>query len=194
MNRFTTMLLSLIALAAVSHAHAVEIADVTVEGRVKLSAAGPELILNGAGLRTLYMVKIYVAGLYLTQKKDNTAGVIALEGPKRIQLSLIRGVSVEQLLDALNQGLKANLSAAELVKFAGQIEQLNTTFSALKKTKKGDVVALDLVPGAGTRVSVNGQSTSAPIQGDEFYGALLKIWLGDKPVQDELKKALLGQG
>ena len=193
MNRFRTLRLALLALAAVSYVHAVEIADVTVADKIKQSAAGPELILNGAGLRTLYMVKIYVAGLYLTEKKDNTADVIALKGPKRIQMSLIRSVSVEQLLDALNEGLKANLSAAELARFAGQIEQLNTTFSTLKKTRKGDVVALDLVPGAGTRVSVNGQSTSPPIAGDEFYGALLKIWLGDKPVQDKLKEALLGQ-
>jgi len=193
MNRFATTLLSLFALAGVSCAYAVEIADVTVADKLKQSAAGPELILNGAGLRTLYMVKIYVAGLYLTEKRGNAADVIALKGPKRIQMSLIRGVSVEQLLDALHDGLKANLSAAELAQFAGQIEQLNTTFSALKKTRKGDVVALDLVPGAGTRVSVNGESTSAPIAGDEFYGALLKIWLGDKPVQDKLKEALLGQ-
>ena len=27
---------------------------------------------------------------------------------------------------------------------------------------------------------------------EDFYRALLKIWLGDKPVQDDLKKALLG--
>jgi len=193
MNRFRTLLLSLVVLAALSSANAVEIADVTIADSLKQSAAGPELILNGAGLRTLYMVKIYVAGLYLTEKKGNTADVIALKGPKRIQMSLIRGVSVEQLLDALNEGLKANLSAAEQAEFAGQIEQLNTTFSTLKKTKKGDVVALDFIPGAGTRVSVNGQSTSPPIAGDEFYGALLKIWLGDKPVQDKLKAALLGQ-
>lgn len=193
MNRFATLLVSLIALAAVSYSHAVEIADVTVADTLKQSATGPELVLNGAGLRTLYMAKIYVAGLYLTEKKGNAAEVIALKGPKRIQMSLIRGVSVEQLLNALNEGLKANLSAAELAQFAGQIEQLNTTFSALQKTKKGDVVALDLIPGAGTRVSVNGQSTSAPIAGDEFFGALLKIWLGDKPVQDKLKEALLGQ-
>ena len=31
-----------------------------------------------------------------------------------------------------------------------------------------------------------------PIAGEDFYRALLRIWIGDKPVQDDLKKALLG--
>jgi len=30
------------------------------------------------------------------------------------------------------------------------------------------------------------------IEGEDFYRALLRIWLGDKPVQEDLKKALLG--
>jgi hypothetical protein len=30
------------------------------------------------------------------------------------------------------------------------------------------------------------------MKGEAFYRALLRIWLGEKPVQDDLKKALLG--
>jgi hypothetical protein len=32
------------------------------------------------------------------------------------------------------------------------------------------------------------------LPGEDFNKALLKIWLGDKPVTEDLKKALLGDG
>ena len=46
--------------------------------------------------------------------------------------------------------------------------------------------------GAGTQLLVQGKPAGRPIEGEDFYRALLRIWLGDKPVQDDLKKALLG--
>jgi hypothetical protein len=39
---------------------------------------------------------------------------------------------------------------------------------------------------------VNGAPRGKPIAGEDFYRALLRIWIGDNPVQDDLKKALLG--
>jgi hypothetical protein len=48
------------------------------------------------------------------------------------------------------------------------------------------------VPAAGTQLTVDGKPSGAPIPGEDFYRALLKIWLGEHPVQDDLKKALLG--
>ena len=39
---------------------------------------------------------------------------------------------------------------------------------------------------------VNGKPAGKPISGEDFYRALLRIWLGDKPVQEDLKKSLLG--
>jgi long-chain acyl-CoA synthetase len=53
-----------------------------------------------------------------------------------------------------------------------------------------DVVALDFV-GGDTRISLNGQAKGS-IAGERFNRALTKVWLGDKPVQADLKKALLG--
>jgi hypothetical protein len=53
-------------------------------------------------------------------------------------------------------------------------------------------VALDFDPQGGTRVSLNGKELGKPIAGADFYRALLRVWLGDQPVQDSLKRALLG--
>jgi hypothetical protein len=49
------------------------------------------------------------------------------------------------------------------------------------------------VPAAGTVLAVNGKPAGSPIAGEDFYRALLRIWLGERPVQDDLKKALLGE-
>ena len=52
-------------------------------------------------------------------------------------------------------------------------------------------IAIDWTGGA-TRLVVNGKAAGKPIAGEDFYKALLRIWIGDKPVQDDLKKSLLG--
>ena len=193
MIRSITLLFSLLAIALTGSSNAAELAGVKVDDKVKLSASGPDLVLNGAGLRTRYKFKVYVAALYLPEKKPSAAEVIALKGPKRVQLWLMRDVEADQMSTALIEGLNANLSPAELEKSKAQIQQLNATLVALRELKEGDVMTFDLLPGAGTRIAVNGQLLGTPIAGDDFHVALLKIWLGDNPVQADLKKALLGQ-
>jgi long-chain acyl-CoA synthetase len=58
------------------------------------------------------------------------------------------------------------------------------------QVKEKDVVTLDFHDDA-THVSLNGEEKGA-IAGEPFNRALTRIWLGDKPVQADLKKALLG--
>ena len=63
----------------------------------------------------------------------------------------------------------------------------------LKEAKKGMAITLDW-NGTDTRLLAQGKPVGQPITGEDFYRALLRIWIGDKPVQDDLKKALLGGG
>ena len=109
--------------------------------------------------------------------------------PRRVELVLLRDLSSEQLLEALQSGLAKNNSAAELEAIKKENEQLTSIFSSLKEAKKGSVINLDYVDGA-TKISFNGGDKGS-IAGEPFNRALLKVWLGDKPVQDDLKKALL---
>lgn len=170
-------------------AFAAEIAGVKLDDKVTLG--GQELILNGAGLRTKVFFKVYVAGLYLAQKQATTQGVLAKNAPRRVQLTLLRDLSSEQLLEALHTGLTDNNTQAELDVIKREVEQLTAIFGALKEAKKGEVINLDYTPEAGTRIALNGVHRGT-IAGEAFNRALLKVWLGDKPVQADLKKALLG--
>jgi long-chain acyl-CoA synthetase len=71
-----------------------------------------------------------------------------------------------------------------------QTDQLVAIMKAFKEVKEKDVVTLDFVEG-GTTVSLNGEARGT-ISGETFNKALTRIWLGDKPVQGDLKKAMLG--
>jgi len=186
--RASLVLLALLAAPAL----AAEVAGVKVEDRIKL---GPgELVLNGAGLRTKAFFKVYVAGLYLAEKKTSANEVLALPGAKRVSMRMMRELSAKQLVDALDQGIRDNTPAAEQESLKERMGGLIAIMSALQRTKEGDVIALDWLPGSGTRVVLNGEPRGAAIEGEDFYRALLRIWLGDNPVSDSLKKALLGQG
>lgn len=174
------------ALFAVS-VYAVEVAGVKLDDRA--SVAGQELALNGAGLRTKIFFKVYVAGLYVPEKQTTAAGVLAQKS-RRVQLTLMRDLSSDQFLEALHSGLANNNTQAEMDAIKKQTDQLTSIFGLLKEAKKGSVINLDYADGA-TRISVSG-SDKGSIAGEAFNRALLKVWLGDKPVQEDLKKALLG--
>jgi long-chain acyl-CoA synthetase len=182
------LLLALFAVPAL----AAEVAGVQVEDRIKLETS--ELVLNGAGLRTKAFFKIYVAGLYLAERKASAEGVLALPGAKRVSMRLLRGLSAKQLTDALDEGFRDNTPAAEQEPLKGRLAEFTAIMNALQSAKEGDVIALDWLPGTGTRVVLNGEPRGKAIAGEDFYRALLRIWLGDNPVSSHLKKALLGGG
>ena len=184
------LLLSLLCCAQA--AFALEIAGVKVEERVPL--AGADLQLNGAGIRTRLIFKIYVGALYLSARKSTPAEVLALDGPKRVSMTLLRDLSSRQLIDALELGIRDNHSEAELGGLQARIDELAAVMKEIGSAKEGAVITLDFLPASGTIVTVNGAPHGKPIQGRDFYGALLKIWLGEKPVDADLKQAMLGSG
>jgi Chalcone isomerase-like len=155
----------------------------------KVSVGGQDLVLNGAGIRTRVVFKVYVASLYVPAKAADLAGVVA-QSPRRIQMNLLRKLSAEQLVDALNDGLKDNNSEADLAAVRPQAEQLSSIMKAFGEVKEGDVVTLDFVDGS-TRIGFDA-AVKGSIPGEAFNRALTRIWLGDKPVQADLKRALLG--
>ncbi|HTQ75831.1 MAG TPA: chalcone isomerase family protein [Burkholderiales bacterium] len=184
--RGTLLVLALLATPALAD----EVAGVKVDDRVRVESS--DLMLNGAGLRTKYFLNIYVAALYLTEKKATPADILALRGAKRVSMRLMRGLSAKQLTDALEVGIDSNTSAPERETLKGRLDELTAIMNALQSAKKGDLIALDWLPGMGTRISLNGEPHGKPIAGEDFYRALLRIWLGEEPAQESLKKALLG--
>ena len=178
-------------LAWMSAAFALEIEGVRLDDRVKVGSA--DLVLNGAGLRTRLGFRVYAAGLYLAQKTTDANAAVAAPGAKRVAMHMMRDVGAKSLIDAFNEGLEKNPPAGELAKLKPQAAEFNAALEGIGEAKKGDVILIDFVPGTGTVLTVNGQVRGKPIAGDDFYRALLRIWLGERPVDGDLRKGMLGQ-
>jgi len=160
--------------------------------RVTISEHGPELLLNGAGVRRRLFINVYVGALYLMRRQNTAQGVIADEGPKRMLVHVLRDeVPSDQLVSAIQDAIAANHTPAELGEMDGALREFRDMLSALVVLRKGAVIALDYLPGAGTRVTVNGQQRGT-VAGAAFNRALLRVWLGEHPVDVRLKQALLG--
>jgi hypothetical protein len=152
-----------------------------------------QLVLNGAGLRKRAFFQVYAIGLYLPGKKAAAADAIGAPGPKRVLIHMLRDVGADQFSDALADGMKDNHSEAEMQALEPRVKQLSSIMAEMKEAKKGMRITLDWVPGSGTLVAVDGKPAGVPIPGEDFYRALLRIWLGEHAVQADLKKALLGE-
>ncbi|HEU5177404.1 MAG TPA: chalcone isomerase family protein [Burkholderiales bacterium] len=168
---------------------AAEVEGVKIDDKTRVANA--EVTLNGAGLRKRAFFKVYAMGLYVPQKSSNAAQLMDQPGPKRITIRMLRDVSADAFNEALGDGIRANHSEAEVKALEPRLKALGAVIHEIKEAKKGMAIDLDWT-GADTQVAVNGKPAGKPIAGADFYKALLKIWLGDKPVQDDLKKALLG--
>ena len=183
MTRF--LLLMCFALSA----QAAEVGGVRIDDATQVGSA--RLALNGAGVRKVLFFNAYAMGLYLPKKTASSSEAIAQDGPKRISLHMLRDIGAGRFTDALNDGIKQNHSDAELRTLDARVQALIATMATIGEAKKGMAITLDW-NGAATLIAIDGKPIGKPIEGADFYRALLRIWLGDKPVQDDLKKALLG--
>jgi hypothetical protein len=172
---------------------AVEVEGVTVAEKARLGKRGPELVLNGAGVRhRMVFMKIYVGALYLTAKATDAEEIIKDPKPKRVVMQILADeVTASDFVASLNNSLAANHIPAELALIESRIRDLNAMMNGVGSLKKGAVVLLDYLPGTGTRITVNGQEKIV-IKGEDFFQALLRIWIGRKPVDGRLRDAMLG--
>lgn len=185
------LIVATLAALSLNAAHAVEVAGVKFDDQTKVGNA--DVVANGAGLRKKAFFKVYAMALYLPEKQGDAGAALAAKGAKRISISLLRDLSAQQFVDALQEGMTHNHSEAEMAALKERMKQLSDALLAIGEAKSGTAVQLDWLPESGTRLTVNGQVRGKDIAGDDFYKALLKIWLGGKPVQDDLKQALLGK-
>jgi hypothetical protein len=183
---FVALMLFAVALGA----QAARIDDQTFEDRIRL--AETDLLLNGVGLRAVAWLKGYAAGLYLVEKSTSAPAVLALRGPKRVQLKMMIGVDSAEFVKAFDKGMRRNHSEPEQAALRDRMVQFDRIVAALGPLKKGDVIDLDWLPGRGLRLSLNGRERGETIPGEDFYAGLLKIFIGRDPVDTRLKAGLLG--
>ena len=169
--------------------YARQLDDVELADNVTLSGTDVSLQLNGMGYRTKFVFDVYVGALYTQSKVSTRDEAQALAGPKRIVMHMVYDeVSREKMADAWNEGFAENNTEEQLKKLQSRLAEFISYFPDLKMN---DVVLLDYLPASGTRLTVNGKQITV-IEGADFYSALLDVWLGDEPADEDLKEAMLG--
>jgi hypothetical protein len=174
------------ALASALTLRATGLSGVTLPDTVR--AGDTTLLLNGVGLRTKFMVKVYVAGLYLQQRSSDPNAIIKADAPKRMVLQFVRGASKNQMSDAFAEGFEHNAPDARKTMKA----DIDRLLAALEPVKEGDQMVVTYIPGKGTILAIN-DLEKLTIAGPGFGQALFSVWLGPKPPNADLKKGILGQ-
>ncbi len=172
----------------------VRVDNINLDSRVQLG--GQALRLNGAGtfapLKAFAWVKGYVAALYLADRAGSHDQVLATAGAKRLQMRMLLDVPVAEFVKAFHKGVGRNTPPEQQAGLVERMERFDQMIRPLGKVLKGDAINIDYLPGRGMLLSHNGRELGAAIAGDDFYDALLGVFIGPKPVDDTLKAALLG--
>ena len=61
---------------------AVDVEGIKLPERVQIGPDGPELVLNGAGVREQMVFRIYVAALYLPTKSNDGEAILREDQPR----------------------------------------------------------------------------------------------------------------
>lgn len=168
----------------------VDVAGVKLEDRMTL--AGKPLTLNGAGVRYKAVFKVYTAGLYVEKPASTPDALLDQPGPKRMTITMLRDIDSAELGKLFSRGMEDNMEKGGFAKLIPGVMRMSQVFTNHKVLKAGENFVLDWIPGTGTVLTVKGQVEGEPFKEPEFFEALMRIWLGPKPADWQLKDALLG--
>jgi hypothetical protein len=188
--RFLRLLVPALLLLAALQSPAAQIAEQKFDDRIRLGDS--ELVLNGLGVRAVMMFKGYAAGLYLPVKVRSAAQVLAQPGAKRLQMRMLVDVPSKEFVKAIDVGMRRNHTEAEHAALQERIDRFDSAVLAVGTVNKGDIVNLDFVPASGFVLTINGKPRGEPIPGADLYAGVLKIFIGERPVDKKLKAGLLG--
>jgi Chalcone isomerase-like len=174
---------------------AVELENVEVEETAMV--AGRKLVLNGVGLRRRGYFKADVTSLYLPERRSNADSIMKLDGPRRIQLNILRDFSSSTISRIFISDFKQATTEEEFKKLIDVVAQLGAVYNTIKKINKGDVVKSDWTPGKGWSSTINNkpivvESESATTINNELaFQVYLRMFIGPN-APDELRSGLLG--
>ncbi|WP_292889556.1 chalcone isomerase family protein [Nonlabens sp.] len=163
------------------------IEGVTVEKNI--TVAGQELDLNGAGLREKLWYNLYVGALYVNTKSRDGNALVKADKAMAITLDITdEVVTQEKMKTSVEDGFGDSCTSKERKAIQSEINEFIGFFS--QPIVKGDHFEIAYIPGKGTLVSKNAKYIGT-IKGLQFKKGLFGIWLGNDPVDEDLKEGML---
>jgi hypothetical protein len=149
------------------------------------------LQLNGAGSRSKMWVDVYIQALYLSQLSQDPNEILDSDTAMSIRIQVTSAlVSSGKLTRAMNTGFEKS-SGEALTSLKPKIELFKSMLT--DEITERDVFNLFYNPNDTSIWVFKNDQLKGKIPGFEFKKALFGIWISDKPVDEELKKNLLGQ-
>jgi hypothetical protein len=153
-----------------------------------LEIHGVKFRLQGAGvLRYRLVFQGYAAALYLAE--DVSPSRVLEDVPKRLEIHYFWAIPADAFGKAADELLEKNIPAERLGAIRSRVDALHRAYESVRP---GDRYALTYVPGIGTELTLN-NVVKARIPGADFAAAYYSIWLGEQPINNDLKRALLGR-
>jgi len=163
----------------------------TVEGVTfsrEVRAGDSTLTLRGYGLlRYMVFIKAYVAAFYLPESRRSEDALDNV--PKHLEIEYFHDINAQDFAKATTSSISRNLSLMTFQRIKPKIDEFNTLY---RDVKAGDRYALTYVPGKGTTLLWNGQPLGT-VADEDFAVGLFGIWIGSNPLDNDLKRLLLGE-
>lgn len=176
-------------LSTLSHAQSADVVGVHYPPTIKVE--GSNLTLNGTGISYRAIAKLYTVGLYSAQKNSKAEAIFATTGPKQMRFVMLQGMRVDELGKVITKGIESNSTREQFFGLIPSIRTMGEQFSRIRRLNSGDTFAIEYVPKRGTMFFVNGQPAGLPLEDPAFFPAVMRTWLGTRPVTQDLKDALL---
>jgi hypothetical protein len=164
---------------------AAQFGDIQSEDDLRAQSVRFKLVGRGLYYYKLF-IKVAAATLYLDEGA-NSADVLS-DVAKRLEMQYFRSVRSEDLVAGSAAVLSRNLSPDEHSAIRSQIDLMHGLY---QNVLPGDRSVLTYVPGIGTSLQLNG-TTLGTVPGSEFASAYFSIWFGPRPIDEALKRRLLG--
>lgn len=152
------------------------------------------LRLNGLGLRGVAWIKAFVAGLYVSAPSKDAGQLLAMPGPKRLRLKIMLKAPSHELTKSLTGRIEDHEPEAVRVQLGERLQRLAETIDGIGDLHPGDTLDLDFVPDQGISLRLNERAVGKPVAGEDLYRAVLKIFVGDHPVDKRMREGLLRGG
>jgi hypothetical protein len=179
-------------LALPRFAGAREFGGVTLPDQARPSGGDAAVRLLGGGVFRFLFLRYYVCGLYAAEGLSDVAAILGRDAPRRVQLVALRRITSFEFLWGLDKGLADNMGEADAKGLRAPLEQVRATIRSIGAITLGTRVSIDYVPGTGTSIVVDERARGMAITGKPLNDALMRVWLGERPLDESLKQALLG--
>jgi hypothetical protein len=145
------------------------------------------LVLNGLAIRkaTIFNIRVLVAALYLPEVSSDSEAILSSSGRKQLQIRFLKNLSAKTIGNTWAEQMMKNCTKdCHLIQ-----EKARGLEGNLSDIRKNDLLKITF---SKTHVTVAGTNQKGGmIEGVEFAQAFFRIWIGAKPLNEDLKVSLL---